>query len=84
MFIWIATPQDHTKQQDIAPEGELLECRGCSMTKGICKSIKQSTHTRADKKLGTVFVDLSGPKAVEFLGGKRYTLFVRDDFSRYI
>ena len=24
------------------------------------------------------------PKAVESLGGKRYTLTVRDDFSRYI
>ena len=28
-------------------------------------------------------MDLSGPKAVESHGGKRYTLIVRDDFSRY-
>ena len=50
------------------------------MAKGLRKSIKQSTHTRAGKKLGRVFVDLSGPKVVESLGRKRYTL---DDFSRY-
>ena len=50
---------------------------------GLRKRIKQSTHTRADKKLGRVFVDLSGPKVVESLGRKRYTLIVRADFSRY-
>ena len=44
----------------------------------------QAVHTRrADKKLERVFVDLSGPKVVESLGRKRYTLIVRDDFSRY-
>ena len=53
------------------------------MAKGLRKRIKQSTHTRAGKKLGRVFVDLSGPKMVESLGRKRYTLIVRDDFSRY-
>ena len=53
------------------------------MAKGLRKGIKQSTHTRAAKKLGRVFVDLSGPKVVESLGRKRYTLIVRDDFSRY-
>ena len=30
-----------------------------------------------------VFVDLSGPKVVDLLGRKSYTLIVRDDFSRY-
>ena len=53
------------------------------MAKGLRRGIKQPTHTRADKKLGRVFVDLSGPKVVESDGGKRYTLIVRDDFSRY-
>ena len=71
------------EKQGIVLEGKLLECRGCSMAKGLRKGIKQSTHTRADKKLGRVFVDLSGPKVVEPLGRKRYTLIVRDDFSRY-
>ena len=41
------------------------------------------THTRADKKLGRVFVDLSGSKVVKSHGGKRYTLIVNGDFSRY-
>jgi len=71
------------EQQGIVLEGNLLECRGCSMAKGLRKGIKQSTHTRAGTKLGRVFVDLSGPKVVESLGRKRYTLIVRDDFSRY-
>ncbi|CAN0507934.1 unnamed protein product, partial [Laminaria digitata] len=34
-------------------------------------------------KLGRVFVDLSGPKVVESIGRKRFTLIVRDDFSRH-
>ena len=29
------------------------------------------------------FVDLSGPKVVKSHWGKRYTLIMRDDFSRY-
>ena len=52
------------------------------MAKGLHNGTKQSTHTRADKKLGKVFVYLSGPKVVEPLGRKRYTLIVREDFSR--
>ena len=52
------------EQQGIVLKGKLLECRGCSMAKGLRKGIKQSTHIRADKKLGRVFVDLSGPKVV--------------------
>ena len=71
------------KQQGVALQGKLLECKGCSMAKGLRRGIKQSTHTRAEKKLGKVFVDLSGPKVVESDGGKRYTLIVRDEFSRY-
>ena len=53
------------------------------MAKGLPKSIKKSTHTRADRKLGRFFVDSSGLKFVESLGRKRYTLIARDDFSRY-
>ena len=71
------------EQQGIALEGKLLECRGCFMAKSLRKGIKQSTHTRADKKLGKFFVDLSGAKVVQSLGRKRYNLIVRDDFSRY-
>ena len=34
------------------------------MAKGLRKGIKQSTNTRADEKLGRIFVDLSSPKVV--------------------
>ena len=42
------------EQQGIVLEGKLLECRGCSMPKGLCKGIKRPTHTRADKSSGGV------------------------------
>ena len=71
------------EQQGIVLEGKLLECRGYSMAKGLRKGIKQSTHTRADKKHGRVFVDSSGHTVVESSGRKRYTVIVCDDFSRY-
>ena len=70
-------------QQGIAYSGELHECRGCSMAKGLRKPIARSTHTRADKRLQRVFVDLSGPMAVKSIGGKPYTLIVRDDCTRF-
>ena len=70
-------------QQGIAYNGELHECRGCSMAKGLRKPIARLTHTRADKKLQRVFVDLSGPMAVQSIGGKQYTLIVRDDCTRF-
>ena len=69
--------------QGIAYSGKLHECRGCLMAKGLRKPIARSTHTRADKKLQRVFVDLSGPMAVQSIGGKRDTLIVRDDCTRF-
>ena len=54
------------------------------MAKGLRKPIARSTHTRAAKKLQRVFVDLSGPTAVQSIGGNRYTLIVRDDCTRFI
>ena len=42
-----------------------------------------STHTRADKKLQRVFVDLSGKMPVPNTGRKWYTLIVRDDCPRF-
>ena len=51
------------EQQGVVLDGKLLVCRGCSMTKGLRKGVKQSTRTRADKKLGRVFVDLSGTQS---------------------
>ena len=70
-------------QQGIAYSGELHECRGCSMAKGLRKPIARSTHTRAAKKLQRVFFDLSGPMVVQSIGGKRYKLIMRDDCTRF-
>ena len=53
------------------------------MATGLRKGITQSMHTRTDKKLwggGCGFEWVQGDKS---LGGKRYTLIVCDDFSRY-
>ena len=36
------------EQQGVNPSGELHECRGCSMAKGLRKPIARSTHTGAD------------------------------------
>ena len=44
------------EQQGVVLEEKLLACRGCSMAKGLRKGIKQSTYTRADKKLEWVWI----------------------------
>ena len=36
------------EQQGVNPSGELHECRGCSMARGLRKSIARSTHIGAD------------------------------------
>ena len=36
------------EQQGVNPSGELHECQGCSMAKGLRKPIARSTHTGAD------------------------------------
>ena len=36
------------EQQGVNPSRELLECRGCSMARGLRKPIARSTHTGAD------------------------------------
>ena len=70
-------------QQGIAYSGDLYECRGCSIPKGLRKLMARSTHTRAAKKPERVSVGLSGPMTVQSIGGKRYTLVVRDDLTRF-
>ena len=39
------------EQQGVNLSGELHECRGCSIAKGLRKPIAKSAHTREDKKL---------------------------------
>ena len=53
------------------------------MAKGLRKPIARSTDIRADEKLERVFVDLSGKMAVPSIGGKRYTLIVQDNHTRF-
>ncbi|CAN0295766.1 unnamed protein product, partial [Laminaria digitata] len=62
---------------------ELRPCTGCSMAKGYRKPVPSSTKTRASKKLGRLFVDLSGSKRTPSLLGKRYVMLVKDDYSRH-
>ena len=58
------------EQQGVNLSGELHECRGCSMAKGLRKRIVRSTHTRVDKTLQRVFVDLRGKMTVPSIRGK--------------
>ena len=53
------------------------------MAKGLPKPIDRSTHTRADEELQRVFVDLSWEMIILSIGGKWYTLIVRDDCTRF-
>ena len=71
------------KQMGVTLEGKLHECKGCSMAKGICLSIPSKSHSREDKRLSRVFVDLEGKKHVTSMGGNKYPMIIRDDFSRY-
>ena len=74
--------RDTATRMGITLVGELQPCSGCSQAKGLKKGVPSSTSTRSDKKLGRVFIDLSGPKPVPSLGGKNYTCLIRDDFTR--
>ena len=38
-------PLKTAEQQGVVLEGKLLECKGCSMTKGLRRGIKQYTRT---------------------------------------
>ena len=71
------------KQMSVTLKGELHECKGCSMAKGIRMSVPSKTHGRAAKRLFRVFVDLRGKKHVASIGGNKYPMIVRDDFSRH-
>ena len=54
--------------------GRLRPCTGCSMAKGYRMPITNSTKSRATKKLGRVFVNLSGPKIIPSLLGMKYIM----------
>ena len=58
------------------------ECTGCSMAKGFRKGIPHQTNSRSQVKLGRVFVDLGGRKSIASVGGKHYSMIVKDDYTR--
>ena len=62
--------------------GYMRACTGCSMSKAIRKGNSHETKRRSDKKLGRVFVDLGGRKDVASVGGKKYLMIVKDDFTK--
>ena len=53
------------------------------MAKELRKPIARSTNTGVDEKLERVLFDLSGKMAAPSIGGKRYTLIVRDNHTRF-
>ena len=53
------------------------------MVKGIRIPIPSKAHGRAAKRLFRVFVDLGGEKDVASMGGNKYWMIARDDFSRH-
>ena len=74
--------RETAKRMGVKLSGTLKPCSGCSLGKGLRKGIPSSTSTRAVKKLGRVFVDVSGPKPIPSIGGNNYTCLIRDDFTR--
>ncbi|CAN0530962.1 unnamed protein product, partial [Laminaria digitata] len=75
--------RETAKSLDVKLLGKLRPCTGCSMAKGYRNPTPSSTKTRASKKLGRLFVDLSGPKGTLSLLGKRYVMLGKDDYSRH-
>ncbi|CAN0496655.1 unnamed protein product, partial [Discosporangium mesarthrocarpum] len=64
--------------------GKLEPCPGCAMRKSIRLAIPSRSTNRAVSKLGGLFMDLSGKKAVPSLGGSWYNAIIRDDFFRFM
>ena len=71
------------KQIGVKFQGQLAPCQACSEAKGVKKTVKPFTYTRADKPAERCFVDPGGPKSVKPPGGNEYMMIVRDHFSRF-
>ena len=69
------------KQMGANLEGEMHECKGFSMAKGLRMSIPKKMDNRAVKS--RVFEDLGGKRRVASVGRNKYPMIMRDDFSRY-
>lgn len=64
-------------------EGKTLPCTGCFMAKIFRKGIPHSTNSRSEKKLGRVFIDLSGRKSVASIGGMQHVMRLKGDFQNF-
>ena len=71
------------KQRNINRTGTLRDCQGCFIAKGRTKPISTTAGTRAVTAGGRVFVHVCGEKSVQSIGGKKYMLRIRDDFTRF-
>ncbi|CAN0221529.1 unnamed protein product, partial [Discosporangium mesarthrocarpum] len=58
--------------------------RHCTNSLLVRVPIPSRSTNRAVSKLGRLFMDLSGKKAVPSLGGSWYNAVIRDDFSRFM
>ncbi|GJU98957.1 retrovirus-related pol polyprotein from transposon TNT 1-94 [Tanacetum coccineum] len=58
-------------------------CSSCEMGKAKRSSFKSLTVTRSKKRLDLLHMDLCGPMHIETINGKKYILFIVDDYSRY-
>lgn len=68
---------------EMESEGKTQPCASYLLAKGFQRGDSGSTSNRTDKKLGRVFVDFSGPKAILSVSGTRYFFIVNNDYSRY-
>ena len=61
---------------------KLHECKGVSTAKSIKMLFPSKTLDRAAKRLSRVFWDLVGEKHVTSMGGNKYLMIVKNNFSR--
>ena len=75
--------RETANQRNVNLTGTLRECQGCSIAEGRAKPIS-TTSTRAVKPGRRAFLDVCGEKSVQSIGGKKYMLMIRDDFTRFM
>ncbi|GJR03686.1 retrovirus-related pol polyprotein from transposon TNT 1-94 [Tanacetum coccineum] len=58
-------------------------CSACAMGKSKKKSHKPKSKDTNQEKLYLLYMDLCGPMCVASINGKKYILFIVDDYSRF-
>ncbi|GKA89940.1 retrovirus-related pol polyprotein from transposon TNT 1-94 [Tanacetum coccineum] len=85
---------DHTTKQALARHGLVLGlpklnfendhmCCACAMGKSNKKPHKPKSEDTNQEKLYLLHMDLCGPMRVASVNGKKYILFIVDDYSRF-